>query len=54
MMGRLAIQDALCYRFRIERHVPPDHLLRRIDRVLDFDAIRSNSPPSAGHRSTRS
>ena len=41
MMGRLAIQDALFYRFRIEHHVPPDHLLRRIDRVLDFDAIRS-------------
>ena len=41
MMGRLAVQEALFYRFRIEDHVPPDHLLRRIDRVLNFDAIRS-------------
>ncbi|WP_299656368.1 transposase, partial [uncultured Jannaschia sp.] len=40
MMGRLAVQEALFYRFRIEDHVPRDHLLRRIDRVLDFDAIR--------------
>ena len=40
MMGRLAAQEQLFYRFRIEDHVPPDHLLRRIDRVLDFDAIR--------------
>ncbi|SPJ26116.1 IS1182 family transposase [Palleronia abyssalis] len=40
MMGRLAVQEALFYRFRIEDRVPPEHLLRRIDRVLDFDVIR--------------
>ncbi|MDB5659970.1 MAG: Transposase protein [Cypionkella sp.] len=40
MMGRQEVQEALFYRFRIEDHVPADHLLRRIDWVLDFHAIR--------------
>ena len=41
MMGRLETQENLFYRFRIEDHVPQDHLLRRIDWLLDFDAIRA-------------
>ncbi|MEM6638043.1 MAG: IS1182 family transposase [Pseudomonadota bacterium] len=40
MMGRLETQDNLFYRFRIEDHVPQDHLLRRFDWLLDFDVIR--------------
>ena len=40
MMGRQEVQEALFYRFRIEDHVPADHLLRRIDWLLDFSAIR--------------
>lgn len=40
MMGRQEVQEALFYRFRIEDHVPTDHLLRRIDWLLDFGAIR--------------
>ena len=40
MMGRLAAQEQLFYRFRIEDHVPADHLLRRIDPLLDFEALR--------------
>ncbi|SHI08912.1 IS1182 family transposase [Marivita hallyeonensis] len=40
MMGRLETQENLFYRFRIEDHVPQDHLLRRIDWLLDFDEIR--------------
>ena len=40
MMGRLEAQENLFYRFRIEDHVPRDHLLRRIDWLLDLDAIR--------------
>src|SRR5215212_4878949 len=36
MMGeRLVMQDSLFYEFRLEDHVPPDHLLRRIDRFVD-------------------
>ena len=40
MMGRQEVQEALFSRFRIEDHVPADHLLRRIDWLLDFSAIR--------------
>jgi transposase len=40
MMGRQEVQEALFYRFRIEDHVPTDHLSRRIDWLLDFGAIR--------------
>ena len=29
-------QDRLFYNFRLEDHVPEDHLLRRIDAVLDL------------------
>jgi transposase len=40
MIGRQAFQEALFYRFRIEDQVPADHLLRWIDWLLDFGAIR--------------
>ncbi|MEP3297045.1 MAG: transposase [Pseudoruegeria sp.] len=40
MMGRLEAQENLVYRFRIEDHIPQNHLLRKIDWLLDFDAIR--------------
>lgn len=39
-MGRQEVQEALFCRFRFEDHVPTDHLLRRIDWLLDFRAIR--------------
>ena len=45
MMGRLETQENLFYRFRIEDHVPQDHLLRRIDWLLDFDANGLRSIP---------
>ena len=41
MMGRQAAPEQLFYRFRVEDHVPADHLLRKIDLLLDFDALRS-------------
>ncbi|MFC1458021.1 hypothetical protein ACETIH_15150 [Microvirga arabica] len=35
MMGeRLVMQESLFYEFRLEDHVPSDHLLRRIDRFV--------------------
>lgn len=40
MMGRLETQENLFYRFKIDDNVPHGHLLRRIDWLLDFDAIR--------------
>ena len=35
MMGeRRVMQEALFYGFSLERHVPDDHLLRKIDRFV--------------------
>ena len=46
MMGQLpAAQNALFYDFCLERHIPPDHLLRHIDQFLDFDSIRLHLEP---------
>ena len=41
MMGRQVGQALLFYEFSLERHVPPDHLLRRIDQVLDRSWLRA-------------
>lgn len=41
MMGTLPPeQNALFYEFSLEKHIPQNHLLRQIDRFLDFDQIR--------------
>lgn len=46
MMGeRTVMQEALFYSFRIEDHVPDDHLLRSIDRFVDMDGIREHLKP---------
>ena len=50
MMGQLpAAQNALFYEFSLERHIPDDHLLRQIDQLLDFDAIRQHLTPHYSH-----
>ena len=42
MMGeRRAEQGALFYEFSLDRHVPGDHLLRRIDRFVDLGDLRA-------------
>ena len=41
MMGaRVVMQESLFYRFRLEDHVPADHLLRTIDRFVDLSDLR--------------
>lgn len=41
MMGeRQGCKDRLFYEFDLEDVVPADHLLRRIDAVLDLDWLR--------------
>ena len=41
MMGHRQVeQAALFYEFSLERHVPPDHLLRSIDRFVELDDLR--------------
>ena len=46
MMGQLPpAQHELFYDFCLEQHIPPDHLLRRIDTVLDLDGLRAQLAP---------
>ena len=46
MMGRLpAGQNQLFYEFCIEQHVPEKHVLRALDRFLDFRQIREHLAP---------
>jgi len=43
MMGRSGgAQEQLFYSFRLEDHVPPDHLLRGVDRFLDLTELRKH------------
>jgi hypothetical protein len=45
MMGRQDEPERLFYEFRLESHVPRDHLLRGIDAVFDFTGTRKSSNP---------
>ena len=41
MMGdRLVMQESLFYQFRLDAHVPADHLLRGVDHFVDLDGLR--------------
>jgi transposase len=43
MMGeRLVMQGSLFYEFRIEDHVPPDHIVRSIDSFVDCWELRQH------------
>ena len=45
MMGMQVQPAQLFYEFRLDDHVPGDHLLRRIDRFLDLGSVRSELRP---------
>ena len=46
MMGeRTVIQEALLYGFSLERHIPSDHMLRKIDRFVDLSGVRAHLEP---------
>ena len=50
MMGeRIGGQDRLFYEFSLDDVVPADHLLRRIDAVLDLDWLRPELSPFYSH-----
>ncbi len=50
MMGeRLGRQDRLFYEFCLDDRVPRDHLLRRIDAVLDLSWLRAELSPFYSH-----
>ena len=46
MMGeRRVMQEALFYGFSVERHVPEDYMLRKIDRFVDLPEVRAHLEP---------
>lgn len=45
MMGMQVEPAQLFYEFRLDDHVPADHLLRRIDRFLNLESVRSELRP---------
>src|SRR5258705_2066138 len=46
MMGHRRVeQAALFYEFSLERHIPGDHLLRSIDRFVEFGELRRELSP---------
>ncbi len=49
MMGRQSAPTKLFYDFDLENHVPEDHLLRQVDRFLDFGDIRHQLRPFYSH-----
>ena len=50
MMGRREHgQGALFYEFSIVEVVPPDHLVRKIDAVLDLDWVHKELEPYYSH-----
>ena len=49
MMGQQARSESLFYYFRIEDHIPEDHLLRLIDRHVDFAFVRETLKGSYSH-----
>ncbi len=44
-MGRQVERAQLFYEFSLERHVPADHLLRRLDAALDLTWLRAELAP---------
>ena len=50
MMGQaVGQQDRFFYAFRLEDRIPADHLLRRIDAVLDLSWLRGELAPFYSH-----
>jgi hypothetical protein len=46
MMGHRQVeQAALFYEFSLERHIPAEHLLRSIDRLVDLEQVRLDLAP---------
>lgn len=42
-------QNRLFYSFNLDDHIPPDHLLRGIDRFLDLSTLRTHLAPYYSH-----
>jgi transposase len=49
MMGQAGNQDRLFYSFKLDEHVPRDHLLRGINRFLDLGGLSQYLAPFYSH-----
>ena len=50
MMGQaVGQQDRLFYEFNLDERVPADHMLRRINTVLDLSWLRAELKPYHSH-----
>jgi transposase len=50
MLGKkTGAQGQLFYRFKLDEQVPDDHLLRKIDAVLDLSELRAELAPHYSH-----
>ncbi len=49
MMGQNARSESLFYYFRLEDHIPEDHLLRLVDQHIDFAFVRETLKASYSH-----
>lgn len=49
MMGQHTRSESLFYYFRIEDHIPDDHLLRLVARHIDFAFVRETFKASYSH-----
>jgi len=49
MMGQQIRSESLFYYFRLEDHIPEDHLLRLVDKHVDFDFVRETLKTSYSH-----
>lgn len=45
MKGRQAEPEQLFYDFRLDDHVPTNHLLRQIDVFVDLESVRQELKP---------
>ena len=48
-MGRQEAAAELFYRFNLEAHVPAEHLLRKVDAVLDLSFVRASLAEHYSH-----
>jgi transposase len=49
MMGQNTRSESLFYYFRLDDHIPEDHLLRLVDRHIDFAFVRETLKASYSH-----
>ena len=49
MMGTQRVEAQLFYEFDLDAHVPPNHVLREINRFLDMGGMREKLKPFYSH-----